>query len=62
MQEPGSPEVKKPAFGDDSKEYAQLISYSIVFEHKSTVWGFQSEAPFFLRVKIEGFLVLAQQH
>eukprot|EP00066_Takifugu_rubripes_P017607 XP_011606873.1 PREDICTED: uncharacterized protein LOC105417078 [Takifugu rubripes] len=37
MQEPGSPEVKKPAFGDDSKEYAQLISYSIVFEHKSTV-------------------------
>lgn len=37
MQEPGSPEVKKPVLGDDSKEYAQLISYSIVFEHKSAV-------------------------
>lgn len=47
MQEPGSPEVKKPVFEDDSKEYAQLISYSIVFEHKSTVWGFKSDAPFF---------------
>ncbi|XP_059187195.1 uncharacterized protein si:ch211-149e23.4 [Centropristis striata] len=38
MQEPGSPEVKKPAVTEiDSKEYAQLISYSIVIDVKSTV-------------------------
>lgn len=40
MQEPGSPEVKKPAAvtEDDSKEYAQLVTYSIVIDVKSTVW------------------------
>lgn len=39
MQEPGSPEVKKPEVTDkDNKEYAQLISYSIVIDVKSTVW------------------------
>ncbi|TDH14643.1 hypothetical protein EPR50_G00022540 [Perca flavescens] len=38
MQEPGSPEVKKPAVTEnDKKEYAQLISYSIVIDVKSTV-------------------------
>ncbi|KAM7399087.1 hypothetical protein PAMP_018379 [Pampus punctatissimus] len=39
MQEPGSPEVKKPAAvtKENSKEYAQLISYSIVIDVKSTV-------------------------
>lgn len=37
MQEPGSPEARKPVMGDDSKEYAQLVHYAIVFEHKSTV-------------------------
>ncbi|XP_049431658.1 uncharacterized protein si:ch211-149e23.4 isoform X1 [Epinephelus fuscoguttatus] len=38
MQEPGSPEVKKPAVENgDSKEYAQLVSYSIVIDVKSTV-------------------------
>ncbi|XP_073346799.1 uncharacterized protein [Pagrus major] len=38
MQEPGSPEVKvPPATGEGSKEYAQLISYSIVIDVKSTV-------------------------
>lgn len=39
MQEPGSPEVKKPpVIEDDSKEYTQLVSYSIVIDVKSTVW------------------------
>ncbi|KAM3615504.1 uncharacterized protein V6R79_003162 [Siganus canaliculatus] len=39
MQEPGSPEVKKPAVADnrEDKEYSQLISYSIVLDVKSTV-------------------------
>ncbi|XP_067364628.1 uncharacterized protein si:ch211-149e23.4 isoform X2 [Channa argus] len=39
MQEPGSPEVKKPAVteADSNKEYAQLVSYSIVIDVKSTV-------------------------
>ncbi|KAG7480142.1 synaptoproteinsis syg-2-like isoform X1 [Solea senegalensis] len=38
MQEPGSPEVKKPAvMENESKEYAQLLSYSIVIDVKSTV-------------------------
>ncbi|MED6282914.1 hypothetical protein CHARACLAT_003332, partial [Characodon lateralis] len=38
MQEPGSPEVRKPlADMGDSKEYAQLTSFSIVFDAKSTV-------------------------
>ncbi|XP_070762552.1 uncharacterized protein [Enoplosus armatus] len=38
MQEPGSPEVKKPAVTEkDSKEYAELVSYSIVIDVKSTV-------------------------
>ncbi|XP_031153452.1 synaptogenesis protein syg-2 isoform X2 [Sander lucioperca] len=38
MQEPGSPGVKKPAVTEnDKKEYAQLISYSIVIDVKSTV-------------------------
>ncbi|XP_022615495.1 uncharacterized protein LOC111232319 [Seriola dumerili] len=38
MQEPGSPDFKKPAVTEkDSKEYAQLISYSIVIDVKSTV-------------------------
>ncbi|XP_030251004.1 uncharacterized protein LOC115568074 isoform X2 [Sparus aurata] len=38
MQEPGSPEVKKPpATGEGSKEYAHLVSYSIVIDVKSTV-------------------------
>lgn len=40
MQEPGSPEVKKPpVIEDDSKEYTQLVSYSIVIDIKSTVWA-----------------------
>lgn len=39
MQEPGSPEVKKPAVMEkDSKEFAHLVSYSIVIDVKSTVW------------------------
>ncbi|XP_036929278.1 uncharacterized protein si:ch211-149e23.4 [Acanthopagrus latus] len=38
MQDPGSPEVKKPpATGEGSKEYAHLVSYSIVIDVKSTV-------------------------
>ncbi|XP_023125528.2 uncharacterized protein si:ch211-149e23.4 [Amphiprion ocellaris] len=38
MQEPTYPEVKKPAATEkDSKEYAQLVSYSIVIDVKSTV-------------------------
>ncbi|KAM6932765.1 uncharacterized protein PEZ65_007867 [Lycodopsis pacificus] len=38
MQEPGSPEVKKPAVTENtSKEYTQLVSYSIVLDIKSTV-------------------------
>ncbi|XP_044058633.1 uncharacterized protein si:ch211-149e23.4 isoform X2 [Siniperca chuatsi] len=38
MQEPGCPEVKKPAVMEkDSKEYTQLVSYSIVIDVKSTV-------------------------
>ncbi|XP_030008582.1 hemicentin-1 isoform X2 [Sphaeramia orbicularis] len=38
MQDPGSPAVKKPAVMDkDSKEYAQLVNYSIVIDVKSTV-------------------------
>ncbi|AWO98752.1 Hypothetical protein SMAX5B_019982 [Scophthalmus maximus] len=38
MQEPGSPEVKKPVMMEkDSKEYDQLISYAIVIDVKSTV-------------------------
>ncbi|XP_074535110.1 uncharacterized protein LOC141797538 [Halichoeres trimaculatus] len=38
MQEPASPESKKPSVVDkDSKEYAQLISYSIVIDLKSNV-------------------------
>ncbi|XP_069017603.1 uncharacterized protein [Embiotoca jacksoni] len=38
MQEPGSPEVKKPVVTEkDSKELAKLISYSIVIDVKSTV-------------------------
>ncbi|XP_040901606.1 uncharacterized protein si:ch211-149e23.4 isoform X2 [Toxotes jaculatrix] len=38
MQEPGSPEVKKPDVTEkDSKEYSQLVSYSIVIDVKSTV-------------------------
>lgn len=38
MQEPGSPEVKKPpVMGKDSNEYAHLVSFSIVFDEKSTV-------------------------
>ncbi|KAK2846796.1 hypothetical protein Q5P01_009795 [Channa striata] len=39
MQEPGSPEVKKPAVTDagSNKEYAHLVSYSIVIDVKSTV-------------------------
>ncbi|XP_017271743.2 uncharacterized protein si:ch211-149e23.4 [Kryptolebias marmoratus] len=36
MQEPGSPEVRKPG-AEDSNEYAQLTSYSIVIDVKSTV-------------------------
>lgn len=40
MQEPGSPEVKKPpVIEDDSMEYTQLVSYSIVIDIKSTVWA-----------------------
>lgn len=39
MQEPSSPEPKKPAVTENnSKEYAQLVSYSIVIDVKSTVW------------------------
>ncbi|XP_054901446.1 uncharacterized protein si:ch211-149e23.4 [Poeciliopsis prolifica] len=38
MHEPGSPEVRKPLAGmDGSKEYAQLTSFAIVFDAKSTV-------------------------
>ncbi|XP_029302477.1 uncharacterized protein LOC115017900 [Cottoperca gobio] len=38
MQEPGSPEVKKPAVTENnSKDYAQLVSYSIVIDVKTTV-------------------------
>ncbi|KAM9359581.1 uncharacterized protein ABDE67_002722 [Symphorus nematophorus] len=38
MQQPGSPEVKKPPVTEtDSKEYAHLVSYSIVIDVKSTV-------------------------
>ncbi|XP_070685452.1 uncharacterized protein [Pempheris klunzingeri] len=38
MQEPGSPEMKKPGVMEkDSKEFAQLVSYSIVIDVKSTV-------------------------
>ncbi|XP_076002029.1 uncharacterized protein LOC142995031 [Genypterus blacodes] len=38
MQEPGSPVVTQPAVqGRSSEEYAQLISYSIVLDVKSTV-------------------------
>jgi len=38
MQEPGSPEVKKPAAAtEESEEYTQLVSYSIVVDVKSTV-------------------------
>ncbi|XP_033952734.1 uncharacterized protein [Pseudochaenichthys georgianus] len=38
MQEPGSPEVKKPAVTEnDSKEYDQLVNFSIVIDLKSTV-------------------------
>lgn len=38
MQEPGSPEVKKPAVIEkDSKELSHLVSYSIVIDVKSTV-------------------------
>lgn len=38
MQEPGSPEVKKPEVKEEeSKEYAALVSFSIVFDVKSTV-------------------------
>lgn len=39
MQEPGSPEVKKPMVTEkDSKEHAQVVNYSIVIDVKSTVW------------------------
>ncbi|CAG08983.1 unnamed protein product [Tetraodon nigroviridis] len=37
MQEPGSPGARKPAIAEDSNQYAQLVHYAIVFEHKSTV-------------------------
>ncbi|XP_034556382.1 uncharacterized protein si:ch211-149e23.4 isoform X2 [Notolabrus celidotus] len=38
MQEPASPESKKPSVSEkDSKEYAQLINYSIVIDVKSNV-------------------------
>ena len=38
MQQPGSPEVKKPPMTEaDNKEYAHLVSYSIVIDVKSTV-------------------------
>nr|XP_046245035.1 uncharacterized protein si:ch211-149e23.4 [Scatophagus argus] len=38
MQEPSSPEVKKPpVLADNSEEYAKLVSYSIVIDIKSTV-------------------------
>ncbi|XP_029026444.1 uncharacterized protein si:ch211-149e23.4 isoform X2 [Betta splendens] len=38
MQEPGSPEGKRPGETQaDSKEYAHLVSYSIVIDQKSTV-------------------------
>ncbi|XP_043974954.1 uncharacterized protein si:ch211-149e23.4 [Gambusia affinis] len=38
MHEPGSPEVRKPLAGmDGGKEYAQLTSFAIVFDAKSTV-------------------------
>ncbi|XP_068571384.1 hemicentin-2 [Cebidichthys violaceus] len=38
MQEPGSPEVKKPAVTEiNSKEITQLVSFSIVLDVKSTV-------------------------
>ncbi|KAK5868853.1 hypothetical protein PBY51_009830 [Eleginops maclovinus] len=38
MQEPGSPEVKKPAMTEnDSKENDQLVNFSIVIDVKSTV-------------------------
>ncbi|XP_018520897.1 uncharacterized protein si:ch211-149e23.4 [Lates calcarifer] len=38
MQEPGSPEVKKPMVTEkDSKEHAQVVNYSIVIDVKSTV-------------------------
>lgn len=38
-QEPGSPEVRKPAVmrESDSKEYAQLVGYSIVIDVRSAV-------------------------
>lgn len=40
MQEPASPEVKKPpAIEDDCKEYTQRVSYSIVIDIKSAVWA-----------------------
>lgn len=38
MQEPGSPEVKKPSVdGKHSEESAKMVSYSIVIDVKSTV-------------------------
>nr|XP_040047238.1 uncharacterized protein si:ch211-149e23.4 [Gasterosteus aculeatus aculeatus] len=38
MQEPGSPEVKKSAVTENkSEEYGPMVSYSIVFDIKSTV-------------------------
>lgn len=38
MQEPGSPQVKQPLMTrEGDKELAQLISYSIVIDVKSTV-------------------------
>ncbi|XP_051253641.1 uncharacterized protein si:ch211-149e23.4 [Dicentrarchus labrax] len=38
MQEPGSPEVKKPPVTEkDGQQYTQLVSYSIVIDVKSTV-------------------------
>lgn len=45
MQEPRSPEARKPVMGGDSNEYAQLVRYAIVFEHKSAVWGYQFAEP-----------------
>ncbi|XP_068441683.1 uncharacterized protein si:ch211-149e23.4 [Clinocottus analis] len=36
MQDPGSPQMKKPAV-TESKEYAQMVNYSIVLDVKSTV-------------------------
>lgn len=48
MQDPGSPEVKKPAVTEkDSKESTPMVNYSIVIDIKSTVWRQQCFAGLF---------------